>query len=73
MALGFWVTGFYVAFMPLYVLGLMGVTRRMQHFDDPSLQPLVHHRRHRRPADRLRHGIPDHDVRRVDPSARGAA
>ncbi len=39
MSLGFWVTGFYVAFMPLYVLGLMGVTRRMQHFDDPSLQP----------------------------------
>ncbi|SDA11253.1 cytochrome bo3 quinol oxidase subunit 1 apoprotein [Methylobacterium sp. UNC378MF] len=38
MALVFWVTGFYVAFMPLYVLGLMGVTRRMQHFDDPSLQ-----------------------------------
>ncbi|RUP15924.1 MAG: cytochrome o ubiquinol oxidase subunit I, partial [Methylobacterium sp.] len=36
VALGFWVTGFYVAFMPLYVLGLMGVTRRMQHFDDPS-------------------------------------
>jgi len=24
--------------MPLYVLGLMGVTRRMSHFDDPSLQ-----------------------------------
>ena len=38
VALGFWVTGFYVAFMPLYVLGLMGVTRRMQHFDDPALQ-----------------------------------
>ncbi|WP_293775666.1 cytochrome o ubiquinol oxidase subunit I [uncultured Oxalicibacterium sp.] len=34
----FWVIGFYVAFMPLYVLGLMGVTRRMSHFDDPSLQ-----------------------------------
>ena len=33
-----WVSGFYFAFMPLYVLGLMGVTRRMQHFDDPSLQ-----------------------------------
>ena len=30
--------GFWVAFMPLYVLGLMGVTRRMSHFDDPSLQ-----------------------------------
>ncbi len=35
----FWTIGFYVAFMPLYVLGLMGVTRRAQHFDDPSLQP----------------------------------
>ncbi len=34
----FWVSGFYVAFMPLYVLGLMGVTRRLHHFDDPSLQ-----------------------------------
>ncbi len=30
--------GFYFAFMPLYVLGLMGVTRRLSHFDDPSLQ-----------------------------------
>ncbi|MGY6250455.1 cytochrome o ubiquinol oxidase subunit I [Bosea thiooxidans] len=34
----FWVIGFYVAFMPLYVLGLMGVTRRLNHFEDPSLQ-----------------------------------
>ena len=34
----FWFVGFYLAFMPLYVLGLMGVTRRMSHFDDPSLQ-----------------------------------
>jgi cytochrome o ubiquinol oxidase subunit 1 len=34
----FWVVGFYFAFMPLYVLGLMGVTRRMNHFADPSLQ-----------------------------------
>ena len=33
-----WVIGFYLAFMPLYVLGLMGVTRRMSKFDDPSLQ-----------------------------------
>jgi len=33
-----WVIGFYVAFMPLYVLGFMGVTRRLSHFDDPSLQ-----------------------------------
>lgn len=34
----FWVVGFYVAFVPLYVLGLMGVTRRLRHFNDPSLQ-----------------------------------
>ena len=34
----FWTIGFYFAFMPLYVLGLMGVTRRLSHFDDTSLQ-----------------------------------
>ena len=33
-----WVSGFYLAFMPLYVLGLMGVTRRLSHFEDPSLR-----------------------------------
>ncbi|WP_103171769.1 cytochrome o ubiquinol oxidase subunit I [Paracoccus sp. SY] len=34
----FWVVGFWVAFAPLYILGLMGVTRRVRVFDDPSLQ-----------------------------------
>ncbi|MBV8270895.1 MAG: cytochrome o ubiquinol oxidase subunit I [Cupriavidus sp.] len=34
----FWFVGFYFAFMPLYWLGLLGVTRRMNHFDDASLQ-----------------------------------
>ena len=34
----FWIVGFYIAFMPLYVLGLMGVTRRLRYFEDPSLQ-----------------------------------
>ncbi|WP_218239688.1 cytochrome o ubiquinol oxidase subunit I [Comamonas fluminis] len=34
----FWLVGFWVAFTPLYILGLMGVTRRANHFDDPSLQ-----------------------------------
>lgn len=33
-----WFFGFWIAFTPLYILGLMGVTRRMSHFDDPSLQ-----------------------------------
>jgi cytochrome o ubiquinol oxidase subunit 1 len=34
----FWLVGFWVAFAPLYVLGLMGVTRRANHFEDQSLQ-----------------------------------
>src|SRR5579863_8338037 len=38
-AFWFWVVGFYVAFMPLYVLGLEGMTRRMQHYDNPAWQP----------------------------------
>ncbi|WP_047866911.1 cytochrome o ubiquinol oxidase subunit I [Sphingomonas paucimobilis] len=33
-----WVIGFWVAFTPLYIMGLMGVTRRLHHFDDPTLQ-----------------------------------
>ena len=36
-----WFIGFYLAFMPLYVLGLMGATRRMQHYADPGWQPLM--------------------------------
>jgi cytochrome o ubiquinol oxidase subunit 1 len=36
-----WLIGFYLAFMPLYVLGLMGMTRRMQHYADPSWQPYL--------------------------------
>ncbi|MDB6160106.1 MAG: cyoB [Gammaproteobacteria bacterium] len=38
-AFWFWLVGFYVAFMPLYVLGLMGMTRRMQHYDQPEWRP----------------------------------
>jgi cytochrome o ubiquinol oxidase subunit 1 len=36
-----WLIGFYLAFMPLYVLGMMGMTRRLQHIPDPSWQPLL--------------------------------
>ena len=36
-----WFFGFYMAFMPLYALGLMGATRRMQHYADPSWQPYM--------------------------------
>jgi cytochrome o ubiquinol oxidase subunit 1 len=38
-AFWFWLTGFYVAFMPLYVLGFLGMTRRMQHYDVAQWRP----------------------------------
>ncbi|HWU50050.1 MAG TPA: cytochrome o ubiquinol oxidase subunit I [Asticcacaulis sp.] len=30
-----WVVGFYIAFMPLYALGLMGMTRRLDYMNNP--------------------------------------
>ena len=36
-----WQIGFWVAFAPLYVLGLEGMTRRMQHYDVPEWRPWV--------------------------------
>jgi cytochrome o ubiquinol oxidase subunit 1 len=37
----FWLSGFYMAFIPLYILGFMGMPRRMQHFDNPDWQPYL--------------------------------
>ena len=34
-----WFIGFHLAFMPLYVAGLHGMTRRMQHYDNLAWQP----------------------------------
>jgi cytochrome o ubiquinol oxidase subunit I len=34
-----WLIGFYVAFMPLYAVGFLGMTRRMQHYDVPEWRP----------------------------------
>jgi cytochrome o ubiquinol oxidase subunit 1 len=34
-----WFIGFHLAFMPLYVTGLMGMTRRLQHYDVMAWQP----------------------------------
>ena len=34
-----WSIGFYVTFVPLYVVGLEGMTRRMQHYDRPEWYP----------------------------------
>ncbi|MGJ8526630.1 Cytochrome bo(3) ubiquinol oxidase subunit 1 [Halomonadaceae bacterium LMG 33818] len=33
-----WIIGFWVAFMPLYALGFMGITRRQDNFVDPTPQ-----------------------------------
>ena len=38
-AFWFWLIGFYVAFMPLYAVGFLGMTRRMQHYDVPEWRP----------------------------------
>jgi cytochrome o ubiquinol oxidase subunit 1 len=35
-AFWFWIVGFILAFVPLYILGFMGATRRLDHYD-PSL------------------------------------
>lgn len=35
-----WQIGFIFAFIPLYILGLMGAVRRLDSYDDPSWQPL---------------------------------
>lgn len=37
MSFWFWFVGFWFAFTPLYILGLMGVTRRVSQFEDASL------------------------------------
>jgi cytochrome o ubiquinol oxidase subunit 1 len=33
------VIGYWLAWTPIYIVGLMGTTRRVRHFDDPTLQP----------------------------------
>jgi len=36
-----WLIGFYLAFMPLYVLGLMGMPRRMHHYENLAWHPYL--------------------------------
>jgi cytochrome o ubiquinol oxidase subunit 1 len=38
-AFWFWQIGFWVAFTPLYVLGFMGMTRRLNHYDNQAWHP----------------------------------
>lgn len=35
-----WIVGFFIAFTPLYILGLMGATRRLDHYDGQGWQAL---------------------------------
>ncbi len=69
-AFWFWIVGFYVAFMPLYVLGLMGMTRRMQHYDDPAWRPLAAICRRRLRHHPRGHRLPDRAARRQHPPPR---
>lgn len=41
IAFWFWFIGFLVAFLPLYLLGFMGATRRLNHFETMEWQPLL--------------------------------
>ncbi|MCB5184209.1 cytochrome o ubiquinol oxidase subunit I [Methylobacillus gramineus] len=36
-----WISGFFVAFVPLYLLGFMGMTRRLNNYDNPAWTPLL--------------------------------
>ncbi len=36
-----WFVGFYLAFVPLYLLGLKGMTRRLSSYDNPEWQPYL--------------------------------
>ncbi|WP_404402195.1 cytochrome o ubiquinol oxidase subunit I [Pelagibacterium halotolerans] len=40
-AFWFWIVGFYFAFMPLYALGFMGMSRRMEHYNIAEWQPFL--------------------------------
>src|SRR5690606_2226227 len=40
-AFWFWITGFFVAFMPLYILGFMGMTRRLSQHIEPQYFPML--------------------------------
>ena len=41
-AFWFWLSGFFLAFLPLYLLGFMGMTRRLNHYGVQEWNPLLH-------------------------------
>ncbi len=40
-AFWFWLIGFFIAFMPLYILGFMGMTRRLSQDINPEFHPML--------------------------------
>lgn len=38
-AFRFWFVGFYLSFIPLYIVGIEGMTRRLNHYDNPNWHP----------------------------------
>jgi cytochrome o ubiquinol oxidase subunit I len=36
-----WVIGYWLAWTPMYIVGLMGVTRRLRHVADPTMAPYM--------------------------------
>ena len=72
----FWFTlvGFYVTFMPLYIVGLLGMTRRLQHYDVAPWQPVGAGRRRRRSCIlAVGAALPGDPARRQHPPPRRAA
>jgi cytochrome o ubiquinol oxidase subunit 1 len=41
IACALWTVGFFTAFMPLYILGFNGMTRRLSYYDNPEWTPLL--------------------------------
>jgi cytochrome o ubiquinol oxidase subunit 1 len=41
IACSLWTIGFFTAFMPLYILGFNGMTRRLNYYDNPEWTPLL--------------------------------
>ena len=65
-----WFVGFYVAFVPLYVLGLLGMTRRMQHYDSAGMVSVAAGRGRWRPDHPVRHRAAGRAAHRLHPHPR---
>ena len=67
-----WIVGFYLAFMPLYILGFMGMPQRLAALLCRRLAAVSHRCRIRRPLHPVWHHPPRHSARRQHPRPRRA-